>query len=154
MMSWDCNTSQSIFNAGMSFRYDFFFGRIIMRFTIVLEYCFLLFICFFFISVSVFTVHHFSFFRHSLHVIVFFLAKMQSLYTGWVWNICFCILIYVLFQIIESAGVQRDANCDWNAHWTMKSVLAKIYCFTSKSLHSLMYIFFGLCDLVWAWASL
>lgn len=32
MMSWDCNTSQSIFNAGMSFRYEVFFSTFYILF--------------------------------------------------------------------------------------------------------------------------
>lgn len=91
MMSWDCNTSQSIFNAGMSFRYVtvvFFSGADHYAFNhcswILFPSFYLLFLS---LSLSLSCchrhVHHFSFFCHftacgflSLGSLFFFLAKL------------------------------------------------------------------------------
>lgn len=88
-----------------------------MRLTIVLNSCFLHIICFLLV-VFLLLSHHFSFFRHSLHVIsfcfllrlefvcVFFSAKKYAIRMDV--KHMFYVRIYVLFQIIESAGDQRD----------------------------------------------
>lgn len=96
-----------------------------MRLTIVLESCFLRFICFFHRSHSLSCcrhrrhVHHFSFFRHftacgflSLgSLLLCFFGENVIIYnTGWIQEHMFFVLIYVLFQINESAGDQRAST--------------------------------------------
>lgn len=106
----------------------FFSGRIIMRLTIVLDSCFLHIICFLlcFFSVIIFlffATHCMWFLR--LMLLCFFLAKKCNQIHRMGMEHMFHVRIYVLFQIIESAGDQRDTNCEVKCSWMLISVLAR-----------------------------
>lgn len=127
MMSWDCNTSQSIFNAGMSFRYWTSQSVVILFFGAdhyAFNHCsWFLFPSHYLFSLVFFFSHHFSFFRHSLHVIssvdvvVFFFWRKNAIkYTGWVWNICFMFAFTFCFKLSSQRAINEIQTVKWNAH--------------------------------------
>lgn len=158
-MSWDCNTSQSIFNAGMSFRctdcvvvgffwvdhYAFqycswcWFRSHYLFFSLLFSSLYSSFLLFF--RSLIFATHcmwflFFSpaFFSVNAH------RKNAIKYTpdGFGTYVFFFIRILFLFQIIESAGDQREIQTTVQCAWTLIKVCVRI--FWQKHIFSLSLV--------------
>lgn len=121
MMSWDCNTSQSIFNAGMSFRYVFWADHYAFKPLFLILVSFSLFVFFslsrWLLSSSSCSSYFFFSLLHCMWILVcvcvFFFGENAIIYTpdDEYGNICFLFSFTFCFKLSSQRAINEIQLC-------------------------------------------